>query len=129
MTYFSATLSCSVADELLRKDAQSGVAGPSTTSLMDPPDADILVMRTVNGPDWHTLGMRLNLSLHELSEIRETCKKPADRRKVTFRRWLVKEHDPTWAKVITCFRSLGVHGIANELERDYKRKLLTLFVY
>lgn len=117
---------CCIVDKLLREAKQQDLGASRSTCLTDPPDTAVLVQRFTNGPDWYTLGVKLNLNLAELEGIKETTSKSA-RLNAVFNMWLEKGADPTWGELIRCLRALNVHGLANELERDYKCKLCCVY--
>ena len=78
--------------------------------LTNPPDLDLLVLKTSTCPDWFTLGMKLNVDFLKLRGIdRHLCGDEA--REAMLKLWLqtCTTEERTWQRLFDALEDLGIH--------------------
>ena len=88
---------------------------------------NLLVEAVSNVTDWHTLGLKLGLTMSQLSGINITNHvHGVGRLKAEmFNAWLKSSPNASWADLITALKSMNEHRVANEIAVHYSRQSLT----
>ena len=90
--------------------------------LTDPPTLDALVAMTQKCPEWHILGMKLDIDTRKLREIKRAHKHDNDAaRKEMFSHWLKNQRgDSSWQTIVSCLDGLGLNTISDEIKGPYQ---------
>ena len=78
-----------------------------------------LLFRELKDVDWDILGTHLGLSQSEIKEIESDHKNTARRRIVMLDKWLKKEVDPSWTKIIPALEEMSENNLASRLKKKY----------
>ena len=72
-----------------------------------------LLVRELKDVEWDTLGTYLGLSQGEIKEIElRSFQNTARRRIVLFEKWLSKEENPSWEKMIAALHDMSENNLA-----------------
>ena len=90
--------------------------------LTDPPTLDALVTMTEKCPEWHILGMKLDIDTRKLREIKRAHEHDNDAaRKEMFSHWLKNQQgDSSWQTIIASLDGLGLNTISDEIKGPYE---------
>ena len=78
-----------------------------------------LLVRELRDVEWDTLGTYLGLSQGEIKEIEGNYQNIGRRRIEMFQKWLSKEVNPSWEKVIAALEDMSENSIASQLRKKY----------
>ena len=78
-----------------------------------------LLVRELRDVKWDTLGTYLGLSQGEIKEIEGNYQNIGRRRIEMFQKWLSKEENPSWEKVIAALEDMSENNIASQLRKKY----------
>ena len=78
-----------------------------------------LLVRELKDVEWDTLGTYLGLSQGEIKEIERDHQNTARRRIVMFEKWLSKEENPSWEKMIAALEDMSENKLASQLKKKY----------
>ena len=78
-----------------------------------------LLVRELKDVEWDTLGTYLGLSQGEIKEIEGNYQNIGRRRIEMFQKWLSKEENPSWEKVIAALEDMSENNIASQLRKKY----------
>ena len=78
-----------------------------------------LLVRELKDVEWDTLGTYLGLSQGEIKEIEGNYQNIGRRRIEMFQKWLSKEENPSWEKVIAALEDMSENYIASQLRKKY----------
>ena len=78
-----------------------------------------LLVRELKDVEWDTLGTYLGLSQGEIIEIERDHQNTARRRIVMFEKWLSKEENPSWEKMIAALMDMSENNLASQLRMKY----------
>ena len=78
-----------------------------------------LLVRELKDVEWDTLGTYLGLSQGEIKEIERDHQNTARRRIVMFEKWLSKEENPSWEKMIAALMDMSENNLASQLRMKY----------
>ena len=70
-------------------------------------------------PDWHTLGLKLGLTMSQLDEIDVTYPRVGRRKAEMFNVWLKSCPNASWADLITALMSMNEHRVAGDIAARY----------
>ena len=77
-------------------------------------------LRELEDVDWYILGRHLELSQSELSEIELNHQNNTGRMRIAmFDRWLRKEENPSWEKIIAALKEMHENKLASRLMMKY----------
>ena len=80
-------------------------------------------LRELKDVDWYILGRHLELSQSELREIELNHPNNIGRMRIAmFDRWLRKEEDPSWEKIIAALEEMHETSLASRLNSKYLHK-------
>ena len=74
---------------------------------------DLLVRELCKVTEWDVLGIYLGLDESEIAEIEHNCERDARRRIAMLAKWMEKDVDASWEKVIDALESLSQIRLAN----------------
>ena len=80
---------------------------------------DLLVRELGQVPQWDILGTYLGLSEGEIQVIERDHHDTARRRLVMLNKWMEKDVNATWEKVIDALKSMSQIRLANQLKEKY----------
>ena len=80
---------------------------------------DLLMRELSQVPQWDVLGTYLGLSESDIEVIERDHHDTARRRLVMLSKWLEKDADPSWEKVIDSLESMSQIRLANQLKKKY----------
>ena len=69
--------------------------------------------------DWHTLGVKLEVEDHKLTEIEEQYRNPQRCKHEVLSRWLRKGHNCTWRRVVEVLMQMGEMVVADKIKLKY----------
>ena len=69
--------------------------------------------------DWHTLGVKLEVEDHKLTEIEEQYRNPQRCKHEVLSRWLRKGHNCTWRRVVEVLMLMGEMVVADTIKLKY----------
>ena len=69
--------------------------------------------------DWHTLGIKLGVEGHKLSEIEQQYHYSQRRKYEVLSRWLRKGHNCTWRRVVEVLMQMGEMVVADTIKLKY----------
>ena len=78
-----------------------------------------LLVRELKDVKWDTLGTCLGLSQGEIEEIECDHQNTARRRIVMFEKWLSKEENPSWEKMVAALEDMSENNLASQLRKKY----------
>ena len=78
-----------------------------------------LLVRELKDVEWDTLGTYLGLSQGEIKEIERDHQNTARRRIVMFEKWLSKEENPSWEKMIAALDDMSENNLGSQLRKKY----------
>ena len=78
-----------------------------------------LLVRELRDVEWDTLGRCLRLSKGEIKEIEGNYQNTGRRRIEMFDKWLSKEENPSWEKMIAALEDMSENNIASQLRKKY----------
>ena len=78
-----------------------------------------LLVRELKDVEWDTLGTYLRLSQGEIKEIEGNYQNIGRRRIEMFNKWLKKEENPSWEKMIAALEDMSEINIASQLRKKY----------
>ena len=78
-----------------------------------------LLVRELKDVEWDTLGTYLGLSQGEIKEIEGNYQNIGRRRIEMFNKWLKKEENPSWEKMIAALEGMSEINIASQLRKKY----------
>ena len=78
-----------------------------------------LLVRELRDVEWDTLGRCLGLSKGEIKEIEGNYQNTGRRRIEMFDKWLSKEENPSWEKMIAALEDMSENNIASQLRKKY----------
>ena len=78
-----------------------------------------LLVRELKDVEWDTLGTYLGLSQGEIREIERDHQNTGRRRIVMFEKWLSKEENPSWEKMISALKDMDENSLASKLRKKY----------
>ena len=90
--------------------------------LTDPPTLDALVAMTQKCPEWHILGMKLDIDTRKLREIKIAHEHDNDTaRKEMFSHWLKNQRgESSWQTIIASLDGIGSNTISDEIKELYQ---------
>ena len=80
---------------------------------------DLLVRELDQVPQWDILGTYLGLSESEITEIELDNQSTARRRLVMLNKWMEKDVNASWEKVIDALKNMTQIRLANQLKEKY----------
>ena len=80
---------------------------------------DLLVRELSQVPQWDVLGTYLGLDESEIEVIERDHHDTARRRLVMLSKWMEKDVDASWEKVIDSLKSMSQIRLANQLKEKY----------
>ena len=86
---------------------------------------NLLVEAVSNVTDWHTLGLKLGLTMSQLDEIEDTYRRVGRRKAEMFDVWLKSSPNASWADLITALKSMNEYTVASEIAVHYSEQSLT----
>ena len=78
-----------------------------------------LLVRELRDVEWDTLGRCLGLSKGEIKEIEGNYQNTGRRRIEMFDKWLSKEENPSWEKMVTGLEDMSENNLASQLRKKY----------
>ena len=78
-----------------------------------------LLVRELKDVEWDTLGTYLGLTQGEIREIERDHQNTGRRRIVMFEKWLSKEENPSWKKMIAALKDMDENSLASKLRKKY----------
>ena len=78
-----------------------------------------LLVRELRDVEWDTLGRCLGLSKGEIKEVEGNYQNTGRRRIEMFDKWLSKEENPSWEKMIAALEDMSENNIASQLRKKY----------
>ena len=78
-----------------------------------------LLVRELRDVEWDTLGRCLGLSKGEIKEIEGNYQNTGRRRIEMFDKWLSKEENPSWEKMIAALEDMSENKLASQLKKKY----------
>ena len=78
-----------------------------------------LLLRELKDVQWDTLGTYLGLSQGEIKEIEGNYQNIGRRRIEMFNKWLSKEENPSWEKMIAALEDMSENKLAGQLRKKY----------
>ena len=78
-----------------------------------------LLVRELRDVKWDTLGRCLGLSKGEIKEIEGDYQNTGRRRIEMFDKWLSKEENPSWEKMIAALEDMSENKLASQLKKKY----------
>ena len=78
-----------------------------------------LLVRELKDVEWDTLGTYLELSQGEIREIERDHQNTGRRRIEMFEKWLSKEENPSWEKMIAALKDMDENSLASKLRKKY----------
>ena len=88
---------------------------------VDTPSVDLLVKELCGVVKWDTLGVHLGLTVIEIEEIEQDYHETARRRMAMLNKWIKKETNPSWLKIISALERMSETTLANHLREKYTR--------
>ena len=82
---------------------------------------DLLVRELCELAEWYTLGAYLGLTENEIREIEQDHHETARRRLAMLSKWVKKEANPSWAKIVSALERMSEMSLANQLREKYIR--------
>ena len=79
-----------------------------------------LLVRELKDVEWDTLGTYLGLSQGEIKEIERDHQNTARRRIVMFEKWLSKEENPSWEKMIAALDDMSENNLGSQVEKEVR---------
>ena len=80
---------------------------------------DLLVRELCKITEWDVLGIYLGLDESEITEIERNHQSNARRRITMLRKWIEKDIDASWEKVIDALKDMSQIRLANQLKEKY----------
>ena len=91
-----------------------------------PLSVNLLVEAVSNVTDWHTLGLKLSLTMSQLSDIDVTYHGVERHKAETFNVWLKSSPNASWADLITALKTMNEHRVASDIAARYLGQSLTV---
>ena len=82
-------------------------------------DLHLLVKELHEVTEWYTLGALLGLTENEIKEIEQNHHETARRRMAMLSKWVKKDKNPSWLKIITALEEISETSLANQLREKY----------
>ena len=85
---------------------------------VQPPESDLLA-EELGDVEWDMLGTNLGFSQSQIREIEGDYPNISRRRIVMFDKWLRKEVNPSWTKIIAALEKMSEQNLADRLTKKY----------
>ena len=82
-----------------------------------------LLLQELKNVDWDILGTYLGLSQSEIRDIERDHLNTGRRRIVMLDKWVSKEENPSWVKIIVALEKMSETSLASQLRKKYQQQL------
>ena len=98
---------------------------PHHTAGSAPLSVNLLVEAVTDVTDWHTLGLKLNLTMSQLEDIRVTYHVYGlgVLKARVFDAWLKSSPSASWSDLISALKSMNEHRVASDIAARYSAGL------
>ena len=94
---------------------------PHHTGGSPPLSVNLLVEAVTDVTDWHTLGLKLNLTMSQLEDIRVTYHVYGlgVLKARVFDGWLKSSPSASWSDLVSALKSMNEHRVASDIAARY----------